>query len=282
MAAAFAAYALWGLSPLYFKLVGFAPATVILGHRVIWSAVLAMLLVALAGRTHVIWSVFRDRKRLIYLAASSLCLSANWGFFIWAVNAGHALEVSLGYFINPLCSVLLGVLFLHERLSGRQLAALGLVSAGVAILALGAKNVAWLCVIFPTTFAFYPLLRKMVAVDALVGMAVETLLVAPLAIVYLAMLPTDGVWLDGGGDTVLLLMAAGPVTALPLVLFAYGARRLTMISLGLMQYINPTLQMGIAVLIFGEAFTPLHALTFAFIWAGLALYSVPARHRAQD
>jgi chloramphenicol-sensitive protein RarD len=193
------------------------------------------------------------------------------------VNAGHALEVSLGYFICPLCSVLLGILFLRERMNRRQMAALGLVCAGVAVLALGSKDVAWACVAFPTTFAFYPLLRKMVAVDALVGLAVETILVAPLAIIFLATRPDGGVWLGGGAATIALLTASGPVTAIPLVLFAYGARRLRMSSLGLMQYINPTLQMAVAVLAFGETFTPVHAVTFACIWAGLLLYSMTLR-----
>jgi chloramphenicol-sensitive protein RarD len=275
MAAAFTAYALWGLSSLYFKAVNFAPAPLILGHRVIWSAVVALILVVIVNKGGVLRQVLGERRSLIYLAAASICLSANWGFFIWAVNDGHALEVSLGYFICPIFNVLLGVIFLRERMNLRQMLAIGLVCAGVTLLALASKNVAWLCVAFPTTFAFYPLLRKVVAVDALVGLAVETLLVAPLAIVFLATRPDGGVWLDGSLTNVALLMAAGPVTAVPLVLFAYGARRLKMSSLGLMQYINPTLQMSIAVLVFGETFTPTHALTFAFIWAGLMLYSAP-------
>jgi chloramphenicol-sensitive protein RarD len=244
---------------------------------VIWSAVVALALIVIVNKAGALWRVLRNGRSLAYLAAASICLSANWGFFIWAVNAGHALEVSLGYFICPLCSVLLGILFLRERMNRRQMAALGLVCAGVAVLALGSKDVAWACVAFPTTFAFYPLLRKMVAVDALVGLAVETILVAPLAIIFLATRPDGGVWLGGGAATIALLTASGPVTAIPLVLFAYGARRLRMSSLGLMQYINPTLQMAVAVLAFGETFTPVHAVTFACIWAGLLLYSMTLR-----
>ncbi len=275
MAAALAAYLAWGIFPLYFKVMAAIPALEVLGHRIVWSAVLTTLLVVAIGKAPALLGVFQDKKRLAGLAGSAFCITLNWGFFIWAVAHGRALDASIGYFIYPLCSVLVGAVILRERLSPRQIAAVLLVCIGVGVLASGMGGVPWLVLSFPITFVFYGLLRKLVPVDALVGLTVETLLLAPFAAAYLLTRPDGGAFLQMDHGYAALLIAAGPITALPLMMFAYGARRLSMATAGLMQYINPTIQMAVAVLIFGEAFKTTHAITFGFIWAGLVLYSAP-------
>ncbi len=253
------------------------PPFEVLGHRIVWSAVLTVVLALAAGKGRDIARVFADPKRLLGLAASALSISINWVCFIWAVGNGHALDSSLGYFLYPLCAVFLGALVLKERLTARQTAAVTLVCVGVAVLASGIGQVPWLVIAFPVTFGLYALLRKVVVVDALVGLTVETLLLTPAAMIYLVLRPDGGALFNDGPLLALLLVVTGPLTAIPLVLFAYGARRLKLSTLGLLQYLNPTIQMAIAVLSFGETFTATHALTFAFIWAGLLLYSLPMR-----
>ncbi len=227
------------------------------------------------GKLELLLAIFRDRRRLPGLVGSAVCISINWGFYIWAVGQGRALEASLGYFIYPLFMVLLGAVVLGERLNRRQGAAVVLVCAGVTSLAVGQGGIPWLVLVFPLSFGLYGLLRKMVPVEALVGLTVETLLLFPFAAIFLWSRPGGGALATGDLGTTGLLLAAGPVTTLPLLLFAYGARRLKLSTLGLMQYLNPTMQMAIAVLVFGEAFTTAHAITFACIWAGVALYSLP-------
>jgi chloramphenicol-sensitive protein RarD len=249
----------------------------VLGHRIVWSALLSLILAFCVGKSKDIARIFADHRRLPGLIGSAVCISINWVFFIWAVGNGHALDASLGYFLYPLCNVLLGAVFLKEQLTGRQKAAVVLVALGVAVLTSGIGHVPWLVIVFPVTFSLYALLRKIVVVDALVGLAVETLLLTPFALLYLVTRPAGGSLLSEGPMIASLLVACGPVTAFPLVLFAYAARRLRLATLGLIQYLNPTLQLTIAVLCFGETFTRIHAVTFAFIWAGLLLYSVPPR-----
>lgn len=275
-----AAYLTWGLFPFYFNSLAAVPSFEVLAHRIAWSAGLMLVLVLASRKAGDFVQVFLDRRRLLGLIASAFFISVNWVCFIWAVGHGHALEASLGYFIYPLSNVLLGALLLHERMSRRQVAALCLVAAGVLVLGASMGRVPWLVLAFPVTFSAYALLRKVVAVDAMVGLAVETLLLAPLALVYLLTRADGGAMGMAGAGTVALLVAAGPVTAGPLLLFAYGARRLRLSTLGLLQYLNPTIQMAIAVLAFGEAFGRTHAITFACIWSGILLYSWPARAKA--
>jgi chloramphenicol-sensitive protein RarD len=278
--AAFIAYTSWGVFPLYFKALSSVPAFEVLAHRISWSALLTLVLALAGGKGRDIGRVFIDPKRLLGLTASALCISLNWVCFIWAVGNGHALDSSLGYFLYPLCAVFLGAAVLKERLTLRQTAAIALVCVGVVVLASGIGQIPWLVIAFPVTFGLYALLRKVVVVDALVGLTVETLLLTPAALIYLALRPDGGAIFNQGPMLAFLLIASGPLTAIPLVLFAYGARRLKLSTLGLLQYLNPTIQMAIAVLAFGETFTVSHAITFAFIWAGLMLYSVPLRRIA--
>jgi chloramphenicol-sensitive protein RarD len=266
---------LWGVFPFYFKALADVSAFEILSHRILWSAAFTLGVIVLRGKTADLVAVFAHRRWVLGLAGSALAISTNWLCFIWAVGHGHALESSLGYFIYPLCAVALGALVFKERLTGRQHLALLLVCLGVAVLAAGIGRVPWLVLSFPASFAIYSLLRKVVEVDALLGLGVETLILAPLALAYLATRTDGGAFFTAGMPTTLLLAGAGPVTAVPLLFFAFGARRLPLSAMGLLQYLNPTLQMSIAVLAFGETFTAVHALTFALIWSGLLLYSLP-------
>lgn len=273
--AALAAYLLWGAFPIYFNRLDHVPAIEVLGHRVVWGAVFTLLAVVAARRLSVLVDALKNRRVVLGLAVSSLCIAINWGFFIWSVGNGHALDASIGYFVNPLFSVLLGWAILKERLGPRQVVALVLVCSGVAMLAHARGGVPWIALILPVTFGFYGLIRKVVAVDALTGLCVETLLLAPLALVFLLSRPEGGAIATGGATTTAMLVLAGPITAIPLVMFAYGARRLKLATLGLMQYVNPTIQMMIAILVFGESVTRAHVLVFVAIWAGLAVYSLP-------
>lgn len=238
---------------------------------------LTVVLAVASGKSRDFARVFLDPKRLLALTASALSIAMNWVCFIWAVGNGHALDSSLGYFLYPLFAVFLGAVVLKERLTRRQTAAVALVCAGVAVLASGLGGVPWLVIAFPVTFGLYALLRKLVPVDAIVGLAIETVVLTPFCLIYLALRPDGGAFVEAGPRIACLLAFSGPLTAIPLVLFAYGARRLKLSTLGLLQYLNPTLQMTIAVLSFGETFTRIHAITFAFIWAGLVLYSLPFR-----
>lgn len=264
---------------MFFKALAAIPAVEVLGHRIVWSALLTTVMVVLMGKGPQLWAVFTDKKRLLGLAGSAVCITINWGFFIWAVANGHALDASIGYFIYPLFSVLMGAVILRERMTRRQAAAVVLVCIGVGVLAAGMGGVPWLVLAFPISFGFYGLLRKLVPVDALVGLTVETLLLLPFALGYLLTRPDGGAFVTGGWTAAAMMITAGPVTTVPLVLFGYGARRLSMATLGLMQYINPTIQMAIAVLVFGETFSQTHLVTFVFIWAGLILYSTPNLRR---
>lgn len=276
--AALAAYLIWGAFPLYFKALANVPAPEVLAHRIAWGVLTTVGLVLALGKVEELFQVFRDRKRLLGLTGSAACITVNWGVYIWSVGHNHALDASIGYYVLPLVNLVLAAIIFHERLNRRQTVSVLLVVAGVGVLASGLQGFPWIVVVLALSFGGYGTLRKMVPVDALVGLTVETLLLAPFAIVYLLTRDGGGA-LFAGAWTTTLLIAAGPVTALPLVLFAYGARRLRLSTLGLMQYINPGIQMVIAVFLFGEAFTRIHAITFAFIWGGLLLYSLPTRRR---
>jgi len=276
--AALGAYLCWGAFPLYFKALAHVSAIEVLCNRIVWSALFAIGLVLLLGKAEPLWAVLRDRKRLLGLTGSAICITINWGVYIWAVANHHALDASIGYYVLPLVNLLLGALLLKERLTRLQTLSVGLVVLGVIVLASGLQGVPWIVLALSLSFGCYGLLRKVVPVDSLVGLTVETLILAPFALGMMLWQPQPAAVMSGGWTTV-LLVAAGPVTAIPLLLFAFGARRLKLATLGLMQYINPTIQMSIAVLLFGEAFTPTHAVTFACIWGGLLLYSAPMLRR---
>ena len=270
------AYVVWGTFPLYFRALAGVPAPEILAHRIVWSAGFLVLLVTARRR-------WRDVARQLspgvvgLLALSATLISTNWLIYIWSVNAGHVLDASLGYFVNPLVSVLLGVVFLREPLSRRQVLAIVLAAVGVGWLVVRAGRVPWIALSLATTFGLYGLIRKRVAVDATVGLLTEVAVIAPLATTWLVLLGSRGESHFGGspGRTA-LLAASGVITAVPLMWFAIGVRRLRLATIGLLQYLNPTMQFAIAVALFGEPLLPAHRVAFAFIWVALAIYTSEA------
>jgi chloramphenicol-sensitive protein RarD len=267
------AYLIWGFLPLYFLLLAGVTAGEIVADRVVWSLVLLIGILAVAGRFGKLMAVLRNPRTLGLLAVSAALISVNWLIYIWAVQNGHVLAASLGYFLNPLVNVLLGVVVLGERLKRMQMAAVALAAAGVTVLASGAGTGLWISLSLAFSFGLYGLVRKVAPVESLEGLTVETALLTPFALAYMAWLASNDalVFGDAPGLTALLVLA-GAVTAVPLLLFAGAARRLPYSTLGLLQYLAPTLQFLLAITVFGEAMTTAHIICFALIWWGLALY----------
>jgi chloramphenicol-sensitive protein RarD len=275
IAYALGAFGLWGLFPLYFKAVAVVPATEVLAHRIVWSALCVAALLCVLGRWATVGTLARQATVRQRLLVSALLIGANWLVFIWAVAHDRVLQASLGYFVTPLVSVVLGALVLGERLQARQWLAVALAGAGVAWMLAAVGVVPWVALTLAISFSSYGLTRKLADVPAIPGLFVETAILAPVAIAWLAWLAAQGQGHLGrfGLGFDLLLMAAGVVTATPLILFGQATRRLRLASVGLFQYLVPTTQMLLAVFAFGEAFTRNHAVTFGCIWAGLALYA---------
>ena len=270
------AFVWWGLFPLYFRLVTSVPAPEVLAHRVLWC--LLVLAAALTWRRQWAWlrEVLRRPKVLGAFVASALLIAANWLAYIWAVLHGHVLEASLGYFITPLVNVLLGVTLLHERLRRAQWLALAIAAAGVLWLTIQAGRPPWIALELAITFGAYGLLRKIAVLGALEGLTLETLLLAPLALLALGLAAWQGHATFPAPDalTNVWMIALGPVTAVPLLLFAAGARRLSMATLGIVQYIGPTIQFALGVWVFGESFSVARLVGFACIWLALVIYSL--------
>ena len=269
------AYTLWGFLPLYFKLLTGVSPTEIVAHRIIWSLVFLAGLVTLWRRWPAIRAAIGSARVMTILIVTAGLIAANWLIFIWAVVRGHVLEASLGYYLNPLVNVLLGMVLLKERLSRFQLAAVLLAGAGVAVLAAGAAQGLWISLTLALTFGLYGFIRKIAPVDALEGLAIETAILAPISLAWILWLQQLG---QGGfaafTPTVnVLLIVGGAVTAIPLLLFNAAAKRLPYSTLGFLQYIAPSLQFLLAVLAFGEPFTRAHAICFAAIWAALAIFA---------
>jgi len=268
------AYLVWGLLPAFLKTLGHVPATEILAHRVLWSLGLMLILISAVGRWPQVAAVLRSPRLVATLAGTALLIGVNWLIYIWAVNSAHVLETSLGYFINPLLNVALGVAVLGERLGRVQVAAVLLATAGVAYLTVAQGSLPWVSLALAASFGLYGLLRKIAPVDPLTGLFAETLLMAPFAALYISYAQLSGAGSFGtDGSTSLLLAASGALTAAPLLLFAAAAKRLRYSTLGLLQYLAPTLQFLLAVLAFGEPLSPAHLVAFALIWTGLALYA---------
>lgn len=273
--AAAAAYVLWGVFPLYIKQVAHVPALQVVAHRSWWSVVFVFALLALLGRLGWLRAALTDWRTLRVFAASALLLSANWLIYVWAVSAGRIVDTSLGYFINPLVNVVLGVWLLGERPRPLQWVAVGIAASGVAWLVLGAGEWPWIALALAGSFGLYGLLRKTAPLGAAEGLALETLMQAPLALALIVWWTWAGTSAMRTEDPVTMawLLAAGPFTAIPLLLFAAGARRVTLATLGLLQYLGPTLQFLIGVFVYGEPFSADRALGFVLIWAALALYT---------
>ncbi len=273
---AIAAYAWWGLVPAFWKLLGAVPPFEIVAHRVVWSLLFTGPLVALLGRSSELRDVLRDRRRWLALCASGALIAVNWGIFIWAVGAGRIVETSFGYFLNPLLSVALGVAFLGERLRPAQIAALGLAALGVVVHGVGTGTPPWIPLALALTFALYGLVRKVTRVSSLVGLTIETALIAPAALATLVALGARGESHFASGDvrTTVLLVLSGAITAMPLLWFARAARRLPLSTLGLFQYLAPTLAALLAVVFYGETFNQIRALALLCIWAGIGVFSI--------
>lgn len=271
-----AAYGFWGVVPLFWRLLDGVPALEVLAHRVSWGLVAFVGIAAAFGAGPDARRAMRDRRVVLTLLASGLLLAVNWGTFIYAVATDRLLHSSLGYFITPLFSVLLGTLALKERLRRLQWAAVLFATAGVVQLAAHAGGLPWIALVLAGSFSVYGLVRKTAAVPALAGSALETLFVAPFAASYLVYLAVTGRGAFGFADlrTTLLLVATGLITALPLVWFTAAARRLPLSTLGFLQYLSPTGQLILAVLVFREPFARRDAAAFACVLVGLALFSL--------
>jgi len=277
-----AAYGLWGVLPIYFKLLKAVPPVDIVAQRVLWSIPVLALLVSVTGGWIKVRQVMRERKTMFLLLASAALIGVNWVLYVYAVNSGHILAGSLGYYLNPLANVLLGRLVLKERLTKLQWVAVAIAAAGIAVLAVQALSQLWISLTLCASFATYGLVRKVAPVDALPGLTIETLLLAPLSLAWLVFSlgsgnPSFGI---STNDT-LLLALAGLVTATPLLLFTAAARRLRLSTLGMLQFLAPTSQFVIAVWVYGEPFTRAHAIAFAAIWSALAIYVFAMLHNAR-
>ncbi|SON56904.1 putative chloramphenical resistance permease RarD [Hartmannibacter diazotrophicus] len=272
---AFTAYVLWGFLPLYMKAVAHIPSSEVVAHRILWSVPIAGFVLAFRGRVGDVWIALKTPRMLGMAALTASLISVNWLIYVWSIAAGRALESALGYYINPLFSVALGAIVLKERLTPIQLAAIGLAVVAVAVLAVGAGGLPWVSLALAFSWGCYALLRKTLPVGPNQGFFLEVLLLSPVALGYLAYLYTSGEGHFGftGMPDMLLLMASGLVTAVPLMIYANGAKLLKLSTIGIMQYIAPTMIFLIAVFVFHEPFGPEKLVAFGFIWAALALYS---------
>ena len=284
IAYAFAGFVLWGLMPLYFREVAAVPALEVVLHRCVWSLLFLLIVLAALRRFGWMRALARQPRLFGLFFVSALLLAGNWLVYVHAVQSGQVVQASLGYFINPIANVLLGVLVLHERLRRLQWAAVVLASLGVLWLTVLAGQLPWIALVLAISFAIYALIRKTATLGALEGLTLETLLLAPLALPLLAWWTLRGSGSMAGGDLGLdlWLVLAGPLTALPLLLFAAGARRLRLATIGLLQYISPTIQLGLAVWVFGEPFDSARLLGFVLIWTALALYSLDTGWRLRS
>lgn len=270
------AYALWGVVAAYWKLLAHVDPVELLAYRALWGLGAFIVLVVIARQLGAVRAALASPRVLGTMALSGALLAVNWGVFVWATISGHLLDASLGYFINPLLSVALGTLLLRERLSRLQWIAIALATTGVALLTWRAGRLPWAALVLASTFALYGLVRKMAKVDALVGSTVETVLLAPFALAYLALATTA----PHDASTHALLAGTGLVTAVPLVLFASAARRLPLSTVGFLQYLAPTGQFLLAALAYGEPVPPDRLAAFIVIWTGLAAFTVDLWKRA--
>lgn len=277
-----AAYLFWGLVPVYFKAIASVPPFEVLAHRILWSVPLLVILLARRRDRGAALAALRSRRTLMTLALTTVLVAANWLTFIWAVSHNQLMAASLGYFINPLLNVALGFVFLHERLRPWQYGAVLLAAVGVAYTTVVRGQLPLVALALAASFGLYGLLRKTARVDALVGLTVETALLWPASLVYVFVLSVgDRSPFGRSVSLTLLLLAAGVITAVPLLWFTHAARRLRLATLGFMQYLAPSGQFLLAVAAYGEPFDGTHAVTFACIWSALAIYSLDAVRQAQ-
>lgn len=280
---AIGAFLIWGLLPLYLRPLHEVPALTIMSHRLVWCCLFVMIWLAARGELAGVKRALGTPSTLLRLCGSAVLISINWLVYVWSVGNGHVLDASLGYFINPLVNVLLGVVLLGERLNRVQWLSVATAASGVAWLTAQAGHVPWIALALAFSFSGYGLIRKLVAVDAITGLASETALIAPLGIGWLLWQQASGAGAFAGNGPFLSgwLIAGGLVTAVPLALFAAGARRIPYSTVGLIQYIGPTLQLLLGVFLFHEAFGAARAAGFVLIWTALALYAGDGLWRAR-
>ena len=277
-----AAYSMWGLFPLYWRLLEPAGAVEILAHRIAWSLVTMVVLTLALRRLPQLRAIFHDRRVLLLLLVAAAVISVNWGGFIYGVNADRVVEVSLGYFINPLVTVLLGVLVLGERLRPRQWTAIGIATLAVVILTVDYGHPPWIAFVLAASFGTYGLAKKKANVEAVESLTFETLVLTPLALGYLIWLSAAGhsTFTTEGAGHAALLATTGLVTAVPLICFGAAAIRIPMTQLGLLQYLAPTIQFALGLLVFDESMSPVQWVGFVLVWVALVLFTADAlRHR---
>ena len=282
LAAATAAFAIWGLFPVYLHPLHEVPAIQVIAHRITWSCVFILVWLSVRGELSRLTSTLGKPQLVAPLTVTALLISCNWLVYVWSVTHEHIVDTSLGYYINPLMNVVLGVLVLHERLNRAQWVAVSLAAAAVLYLAVLAGRPPWIALALAVSFSLYGLLRKVISVDALPGLATETLLLLPLALGYLAWCQANGsgALTHSGPGIAALLIGSGLVTAIPLFLFAYGARALPYSTLGVLQYIAPSLQLVCGVYLFHESFGPARVAGFTLIWLALLIYAADGLLRA--
>ena len=270
-----ACYVLWGLLPVFWNLLRSVDSLYTLGSRIVWSLVFTGVLLAFRReRFAPVRAVFRDRREWLRLALAGVVICLNWGLYIWSVSSGHMLDSSLAYYMNPILAILLGTLVFRERLRGMQWLSVAVAAAGLAVTVIRYRQFPWIALALGGSMAVYSAIKKNVRTDAAASTFVETLTTAPAALALLVVMELRGSGAGGvlSGWQWLLLPAAGVVTTVPLMLLATGIKTTTMTLAGIMMYVNPTLQLLLSVLLYGEEFTVTHAVLFGFVWGGLALY----------
>jgi chloramphenicol-sensitive protein RarD len=282
------AFICWGFVPLYYRLIDEIPPLEILAHRVVWTAITLGIALPLVGRTREFFAVFRQPKTLLYLLVTAPLIGGNWTVFTWAVVSGHVLDTAMGYFINPLFTVVLGVVFLRERLRAAQLVAVCLAAGGVVWLVVQTGSLPWVALLLPLFFGLYGLVRKQVDVDSLNGLLIETLFLTPVALGYIVYLSAKGLGNFGTDSTTsLLIMLSGTVTLVPLVLFASAVRRIKYTTVGFLQYTGPSITFLLGLFVFHEDFGSAQFVTYGLIWMALVVFTVESvvhvrRHPAVD
>jgi chloramphenicol-sensitive protein RarD len=270
------AYTAWGILPLYWKLLDTVPAHEILAHRIFWSFIFTGLILLVSGGRQTLAAALADKRRLFFTFSCGFIISLNWFTYIYAVNSNHVIEASMGYYINPLVVVLLGVTVLKEKLSSWQGAAIALAAIGVLIITVQYGKVPWIALFLAVSFALYGLTKKLVGVDPVTGLALETFIVMPFALLYLVSLAAKGTGAIGtvSPATALILAGSGIVTSLPLLLFARGVQKSKLSMMGFLQYIAPTISLLLGVYVFKEYFSLSHLISFCFIWLALTIFTL--------
>lgn len=271
-----AAYMLWGFLPLYWKLLGQIPATEILAHRILWSFLFMFVLLSFNGQMKSCLDVLKDRSNIVRILCATILITINWGLYIWAVTSNRILESSMGYYMNPLIVVVLGVVILKEKLSIWQIVSLIMAAVGVCIITISYGQVPWVSLMLALSFALYGLMKKTIPVGSTIGLGLETAFLMPFVLAYIVIRQASGIGALGNISTAttFILMGSGVATALPLLWFSKGAKRIPLSSIGFLQYISPTISLLLGIFVYKEQFTQTHMLSFGFIWCGLIIYSI--------